>query len=245
MDNKNGVCIAIGNFDGIHKGHDILIKKMIQIGHERNLNTVILTFKYSDSSMRKSANNMKYLMSFDNKIKMLEKYQCTAVEVLELNSQISKYSPTQFIEEILINKYNAKHIVVGYNFRFGYKAGGNVETLRELSKELGYNITVIDKVISQYGEGINSTSIRELIKEGNISKANELLSDNFRFFENDVKFVDSTTCEINNSEVLVPCDGTYCVNVAGEQANMTISNSLENSILKFDKNIKKADIIFK
>ncbi|HBD65090.1 MAG TPA: hypothetical protein DC038_11740, partial [Clostridiales bacterium] len=140
MNNVKGACVAIGNFDGIHIGHDALIRRMIELSYETNQNSIIITFRFVKKDLRKSSSNIKYINSRDIKLELLKSYSVTDVVEIELDEVVSKYSPEQFIREILIERYNAKNIVVGYNFTFGHKASGNINTLREFQDKYQYRV---------------------------------------------------------------------------------------------------------
>ncbi|HBB29998.1 MAG TPA: hypothetical protein DC000_12285 [Clostridiales bacterium] len=239
----NNACIAIGNFDGIHKGHDVLIREMIEISKFNNLNSMILTFKYSDKSMRKSSTNMKYITSFKNKISILKSYNPTNICYIDLDSEISKYSPEKFIKDILIDKYDMKHVVVGYNFRFGHYAFGNTDTLKKYSSECNYDVSILPKIQSKNGLDISSTIIRNYLKDGKIKEANELLTKNYTIFSNDVKFTSNNNCIVSeNSEILTPCDGEYKVLVGDKKCTVCISTVDNNRVLTFDSDIKTVSL---
>ena len=236
--NFKNSCIAIGNFDGIHKGHDILINEMIEISKFNNLNSVILTFKYSDKSMRKNSANTKYITSFDNKISILKSYNPTNICYIDLDSEISKYSPEKFIKNILIDRYDMKHVVVGYNFRFGHYALGNTDTLKKYSSVYNYNVSILSRIQSKKGLDISSTIIRNYIKEGKIKEANNLLTKNYTIFSNDVKSSSNNSCIVyENSEIITPCDGKYGVLVGGKRCTVDVSTVDNNRILTFDSDI--------
>ena len=136
MNDINGSCIAIGNFDGLHVGHDVLIRRMIELSRETAQKSIIITFKYIRNDLKKSSMNIKYINSPDMKLAILKSYRADKVVEIELNEEVSKYSPEKFIK-LLADDYNAKNIVVGYNFTFGHKAGGNIHTLIEFQEKYG------------------------------------------------------------------------------------------------------------
>lgn len=243
MANFKNSCIAIGNFDGVHKGHDVLINEMIEISKFNNLNSMILTFKYSDKSMKKSSSNMKYITSFDNKISILKSYNPTNICYIDLDSDISKYSPEKFIKDILIDRYDMKHVVVGYNFRFGHYAFGNTDTLKKYSSVYNYDVSILSRIQSKNGLDISSTIIRNYIKEGKIKEANELLTKNYTIFNNDVHFTSNNSCIVyENSEIITPCDGKYGVLVGDKRCTVDISTIDNNRILNFDSDINAASL---
>jgi len=239
-------CVAIGNFDGIHIGHDTLIKKMITLSREKKQNSIIITFKYVKKDLRKSAYNLKYINSFNTRMLMLKSYDVTDIVEIELDDNISKYSPEQFIKNILIEKFNAKNIVVGYNFTFGYKAMGNINTLKEFENKYGYEVEEIPPVKFN-GIAVSSTLVRNLLHEGKIHDANSLLIRKYTISIKDIDidynknlgFVD------NKSSIIIPLDGRYKVTIGNDEVDLTICTNKDGSIFTFNKKIKKnKDIVF-
>lgn len=246
MKNKNGSCIAIGNFDGIHIGHDVLIRRMIELSHETNQDSIIITFKFVKTDLRKSNYNIKYINSRNIKLELLKSYSVTEVVEIELDDVVSKYSPEQFIQEMLIEKYNAKNIVVGYNFTFGHKASGNINTLREFQSKYDYKVEEIYPV-KYNGIVVSSTLVRNLLNEGKIREANNLLINNYTMFSEEINidFNKNTAFVNNNSSIIVPADGRYKVKLGTKEMILTIVTNKNGSVLTFDQKISESnDIIF-
>ena len=245
MTKFNNTCIAIGNFDGIHKGHDVLIKEMIEISKYNNLNSIILTFKYSDTSMRKSSSKIKYITTFENKVSILRSYNPTDICYIDLDSDISKYSPEKFIKDILIDKYDMKHVVVGYNFRFGHYAFGNTDTLKKFSSIYNYDVSILPRIKTKNNLDISSTIIRNYIKDGKIKEANTLLTKNFTLFNNNINVITNNSCIVyENSEIITPCDGKYSVLIGGKRCTANVSTIDNNKVFTFDNDINDENIIF-
>lgn len=246
MKKNNASCIAIGNFDGIHIGHDTLIRRMIELSHETNQDSIIITFKYIKKDLKKSTFNIKYINSQYSKLNILKSYNVTDVVEIELDDAVAKYSPEKFIKEILIDKYNAKNIVVGYNFSFGYKASGNINTLKEFEEKYGYYVEEIYPV-KYNGVAVSSTLVRSLLKDGKIHDANNLLIDNYTMFYEEI-YIDynkNTGFVDNKSSIIVPADGRYSVMVGDEKVTLTIITNKTGSVLTFDKIIEKnKNIVF-
>lgn len=239
-------CVAIGNFDGIHIGHDKLITRMIELSQEKKQNSIIITFRYVKKDLNKSTSNLKYINSFDTKLLMLKFYDVTDIVEIELDEHISKYSPEQFIKNILIERFNAKNIVVGYNFTFGYKAMGNINTLREFEDKYGYKVEEIYPVKFN-GVAVSSTLVRNLLLEGKIHDANNLLINNYTIcckdididYNKNIGFVD------NKSSIIIPLDGRYKVNIGHDEIYLSICTNKDGNIFTFNKKIEKnKDIIF-
>ncbi|HAS91166.1 MAG TPA: FAD synthetase family protein [Sedimentibacter sp.] len=240
-----GSCIAIGNFDGIHVGHDVLIRRMIDLSKERNLKSIIITFKYVRNDLKKSSMNLKYINSPETKLEILKSYNVDEVIEIELNEIISKYSPEQFIK-LLVDDYNAKNIVVGYNFTFGHKASGNINTLKEFQDKYGYRVEEIPPV-KYNGIAVSSSLVRTLLNEGKINEANTLLLNKYTIYNDELNinynknigFVD------NKSSILVPPDGKYIVKLGSKEYILNIVSNKSGAALIFDKEVEEnKDIVF-
>ena len=240
-----GSCIAIGNFDGIHVGHDVLIRRMIDLSKERNLKSIIITFKYVRNDLKKSSMNLKYINSPETKLEILKSYNVDEVIEIELNEIISKYSPEQFIK-LLVDDYNAKNIVVGYNFTFGHKASGNINTLKEFQDKYGYRVEEIPPV-KYNGIAVSSSLVRTLLNEGKINEANTLLLNKYTIYNDELNinynknigFVD------NKSSILVPPDGKYIVKLGSKEFILNIVSNKSGAALIFDKEVEEnKDIVF-
>ncbi|MBU3142075.1 bifunctional riboflavin kinase/FAD synthetase [Clostridium sp. CF012] len=165
--------IALGSFDGLHLGHMHLINKAVELSKENNAKSMICTFKNHPLSVINKEICPKLIMDNDTKIELLENTGIDIVNLVHFDKEFMKITPEEFIKN-MVKFYNAKGIVVGFNYRFGYKNLGDVEMLQKYSSILGYKLYVCE-AISVNNEVVSSSSIRHLIAEGDIIKANELL----------------------------------------------------------------------
>ncbi len=243
---REKTCIALGNFDGIHIGHDILIKRLLEIGKLQNLRSIIVTFKYLDKNMKKSINNLKYITNYDSKLKILKQYKADEVETIVLDEVVSKYSPEKFISDILVKKYNVNMIVIGYNFRFGFKAEGNIDTLKKYKYKYKYNVEEIKPVCIE-GLPVSSSLIRELIEKGKIKRVNELLVNNYFVDYNDIIFRNNDKIGIisDNKGIITPREGFYEVEIGVEKHKIQVKKENTQTVIKFDNTdiIKKTQNI--
>jgi riboflavin kinase/FMN adenylyltransferase len=167
-------CISIGNFDGMHKGHIELVKETVRIAKENNLVPTVLTFDQMPEEYFK-ANDFFRLMEMSDKYKVFEILGVEQVLVIPFDKSFSEINENIFIKEILIEKLSLKYLIVGKDFKFGYKRMGNIELLQKYSELGGYNLLSLD-LVKISSDKISSRDIRILIKNGKIKEANQLLA---------------------------------------------------------------------
>jgi riboflavin kinase/FMN adenylyltransferase len=167
-------CISIGNFDGMHKGHIELVKETVRIAKDNNLVPTVLTFDQMPEEYFK-ANDFFRLMEMSDKYKVFEKLGVEQVLVIPFDKSFSEINENIFIKEILIEKLSLKYLIVGKDFKFGYKRMGNIELLQKYSELGGYNLLSLD-LVKISSDKISSRDIRILIKNGKIKEANQLLA---------------------------------------------------------------------
>ncbi|WP_315067442.1 bifunctional riboflavin kinase/FAD synthetase [uncultured Clostridium sp.] len=170
--------IALGSFDGLHVGHLSLIYKVVEVAKKNSGKSMVFTFKNHPRTFINKENAPKLLMSNERKIELLENNKVDIVCFKEFNDEFMQIAPKEFIE-YLIFTYNAKGFVVGFNFKFGYKNLGDVELLRELQNEYGYELCVMEPCTYK-NEVISSTRIRKALESGEVSDAYEMLSIPYR-----------------------------------------------------------------
>ena len=167
-------CISIGNFDGMHMGHIELVKETVRIAKENNLVPTVLTFDQMPEEYFK-ANDFFRLMEMSDKYKVFEKLGVEQVLVIPFDKSFSEINENIFIKEILIEKLSLKYLIVGKDFKFGYKRMGNIELLQKYSELGGYSLLSLD-LVKISSDKISSRDIRILIKNGKIKEANQLLA---------------------------------------------------------------------
>jgi len=166
--------IALGSFDGLHIGHLSLIYKVVEIAKNNDGKSMVFTFKNHPKTLINKEDVPKLLMDNNRKVEILRIHKVDIVCFQEFNIEFMKMTPKEFVE-FLVFKYKIKGFIVGFNYKFGYKNLGNVELLRKLQNEYGYELYVMepctynDKVIS-------STRIRKSLEDGEVLDACRMLS---------------------------------------------------------------------
>ncbi len=164
--------LALGNFDGIHKGHRFLINKVKGISSTNNISSGILLFNNHTLDSLHPETRVAKLTDLNDKLGLISKIGIDFVFIIDFDS-ISNFSPVEFIT-FLESKFNCRGIVIGSDYKFGKGAKGNVLTLEKLAKEKEILVEIIDDVTDN-SVYVKSTVIREKIRSGNIAEANKLL----------------------------------------------------------------------
>ena len=174
---KSGTAIALGYFDGLHKGHRNVIS-LAAAEKENGLTPVCFTFSKSPKSVLIGTQS-NALMTNEDKIKTLERlgiertYQADFEKIMNMPAK-------DFAQEILIDTLKAEKLFCGFNYRYGKNGEGSAETLKSFCESKGITLTVVPATESE-GEVVSSTLIRKLIADGNIKRANELMCSRFGF----------------------------------------------------------------
>ena len=172
---RKKTCIALGFFGGIHLGHIKVINEMLKYAKENSLASCLLTFKSAPKYVLKKTSDKaeKYILQESEKIRILENLGVENLYIIDFES-ILNLSADDFIEKVLIDKFNAKHIFCGFNYHFGKGGKSTAEDLSEKCKKYGVKVTIIapEKLNK---ETVSSSLIKKLLATGKIEKVNSLL----------------------------------------------------------------------
>ena len=242
---------TIGSFDGIHLGHQELIKETVKISIRKKLKSAVITF---DPHPLTITNKTKHLniSTISDKFNVIEKFNIDFLIIIKFDEIFSKISKSDFVNKYLLN-INVKDVVVGSDFKFGYKGEGKAFEISTLSNNL--ITTKIIKIIKVDNEKIGSSKIIKLLNEGNIEQVNNLLGYNYSFSGYVIKgkqigrTIGFPTANINNDDVKKMLKtGVYGVNVyyndnvylgmmnIGHNPTCNFTNDLSIEINLFDVN---------
>ena len=214
---KNSI-ILIGNFDGLHSGHQKLFKQAEKFKKKLNLKLGVITFDpIPKMFFDKKIKNYR-LSNFDQKVSYFEKFNVDFLINKNFNKTFSKITYKKFIENILYKSLKIKYIFVSNNFRFGYKREGNVKLLKKFQKKYQYKL-INPKPLIIKNKVISSTLIRKLLQNGELSSANKILKRNWSI-EGTVekgrmmgKKIGFPTCNIDIKNYVLAKTGVYAVKV--------------------------------
>tara|TARA_A100001388_G_scaffold76279_1_gene54291 strand:- start:6376 stop:7263 length:888 start_codon:yes stop_codon:yes gene_type:complete len=259
---KKSKVVLIGNFDGIHLGHQKLISKAKKIAEQKKQKLVLITF---NPHPREIINNieMDLILPYKEKKLLLKNYGIDKIDEIKFTNKLSKLSAEEFAKEYIYKAHNPSDIVIGKNFKFGHKARGDAKLLKDsLSKKVKVHSIDIKRLDSLV---ISSSEIKKLISKGNIDKVNKLLGRNYHISgkvihgEKRGRLIGFPTTNLSTEWNFLPKKGVYVSKVViSDKSYQSITNigvrptfnanslQIESHIFDFNKNVygKKIKIYF-
>lgn len=173
-ENFGPTVVSIGNFDGVHRAHQSVLREVVSRARQIGGHAMAMTFDPHPTRILRPDQNLKLISPASIKLNLLEQAGIDGVLLLPFTRDLSVMTPREFVEEILVNKLHAKEVHEGYNFHFGHKASGNAQVLAELGREFGFEVVTYPEMTLRK-EKVSSSEVRRLISDGNVSKARHLL----------------------------------------------------------------------
>ena len=199
--------VAVGIFDGVHQGHQKILAEAAKYGP-----VTALTFHPHPTSVFAPERTPPFLVSLQDRIELLEAHGVSEVVVIEFTQEFAAKSPDEFINQVLLESLQAGHVTVGENFTFGHKAAGNAEYLKQSEK---FGVSAVP-LAEDRGSAISSSRIRSLVIDGDVERANELLTRPFYLRgpvvhgEKRGREIGYPTANIGIAEhATIPADGIY------------------------------------
>ena len=220
---------AIGNFDGVHLGHEKVLEEAKKLSREKKLPISVLTFEPHPREFFSNEKNNFLLQTNTQKVETLRKHGIDNLINLQFDKNLSELQPEEFIERILYKNLSLKHVFVGKDFKFGKNRKGDIYALKNIGSK--YNISVSSISLKTLNTvSISSSKIRELLKSGNIIEANKLLGRPYKIsglvIEGDKRgrSINFPTANIKLKNLIMPAFGVYSISVKG------IENKIYNGI---------------
>ncbi|MGW2376393.1 MULTISPECIES: bifunctional riboflavin kinase/FAD synthetase [Kitasatospora] len=170
--------VTIGSFDGVHRGHQLIIGRAVERARELGLPTVVVTFDPHPREVIRPGSHPPLLAPHPRRAELIAELGVDAVLVLPFTTEFSKESPETFVQQVLVDALHARVVIEGPNFRFGHKAAGDVALLTELGRADDFQVEVVDlQVCGTAGDGepFSSSLTRRLVESGDMTGANEVL----------------------------------------------------------------------
>jgi len=258
-------CLTVGTFDGVHIGHKKILKKLISTAKQNGWRSVLLTFyPHPRKVIFPDDHGLKMLNTLSEKLALLESIGIDDVIIQPFSKEFSRYEPIEYVRDVLKAKLAMRHIVIGYDHRFGKNREGGIEQLRELAPLYDFDITEIS-ALDVDEVNVSSTKIRKALENGETDIASTYLDYSYHFTgvvvagESRGKELGFPTAnlEIEDDTKLIPRNGVYAVRVEldGNQIHgvMNIGHkptfsenepkSIEVHLFEFDKDIYGKELI--
>ncbi len=253
--------VTIGNFDGVHKGHQSIFIKLKERAQDLKGSSIVITFEPHPIKVMSPEKLKPLITVLEQKKELVISQGIDILLLIKFTLDFSGISARDFVKDILVDKIGIREIVVGYDYAFGHNREGDIQLLREMGKEFDFTVQQVEPVYA--GKTlVSSTSIRNLILEGKISEANRLLGRNYQLMGEVVEgrkrgkpLLGYSTANLYLPEGLIPREGVYIVTVELEGKlyqgltnigyNPTFKNktlSIETHILDFSANIVRRNI---
>lgn len=162
--------VAIGFFDGVHRGHQSLISRAVRAAHSRGLRSVVVTFDRHPLEVVNPGARPPLLMTLDQRLRALAALDIDLVVALPFDDSLRHLPPTDFVDHVLAGPLQARHVVVGANFRFGHKAAGDVTTLADLGPAFDFTSEAVT-LLEMDDVVVSSTEIRAAVERGDVAQA--------------------------------------------------------------------------
>lgn len=260
----NSPVVTLGIFDGVHRGHRMLIDHLVKKAGESNGESVVITlFPHPRLVLEKDHANLTFLTTLEEKKELLEKTGIDHLIILDFSNEFSRIPACDFVRDTLVRRIGTKHLIVGYDHHFGRSGEGDFETIKQCSGLMDFKVEQLHE-LETAGGSISSTSIREALLSGRLDDANRLLGYNYLMTGRVVegrkigRSIGFPTANIRTeAHKLIPANGVYAVEVSADKGrfagmlsigtNPTITSSqvlrsIEVNILNFDRDIYGMDI---
>lgn len=239
--------VTIGTFDGVHIGHQKIVKRIVEVAKKKDLQALVLTFFPHPRMVVQNDSTIKLINTIDEKAKQLESMGVNHLVIKKFTKSFSRLSALEYVRDVLVNKLKVKHIIVGYDHHFGRNRTANIEDLKEYGDFYGFKVTeIMPQEVDDVA--ISSTKIRNALFKGDVKTANKFLGYNFSLTGKVEKgrgigsTIDFPTANIiiEESYKLIPHSGVYLVkaiikgvNVFGMMNignNPTVSDDIKTNI---------------
>jgi riboflavin kinase/FMN adenylyltransferase len=245
--------VTVGTFDGVHRGHQMVLSHLIEQARALDLPSAVVTFDKHPLQVVGSEPAPLVLTTAQEKAHILGGYDVDLIHVLEFTKELSEYPPERFVREILIGQFGMKHLVIGHDHGFGKGRSGDVNTLRDIAGRIGFGIEVVPP-FDMDGAPVSSTRIRGLVAEGRTQEAADALGRPYqirgRVERGDGRGRDlgmpTANLALDDPHKLLPLEGIYAITVSGLGGVMHLGPrptfagarpSIEVHLFDFDRDI--------
>ncbi len=212
--------VAIGNFDGVHIGHQAVLNQLKQQAEQLHLSPWLIIFEPQPKEYFSHASTMPRLTSLREKIHLLNQSGITHIACIKFNNKLANLSATEFVQKILVNYLNVANVIVGEDFHFGKNRSGNIQVLRQLGEQFHFQVGMIQPIKDDLHR-VSSTRIRQALIDHDLSLANRLIGRPYticgKVIQGDKRGrqLGFPTANIRLGKRVLPLSGVYAVRVRG------------------------------
>ena len=215
---KRRSVVTIGAYDGVHRGHQAVIEQVRQQAEILDARSVVVTFDRHPASIVRPESAPLLLTDIDQKLELLASTGLDATCIVKFDENSSREAPNDFVKRVLVDGLSAKRVIIGEDFHFGYKRGGNVALLRELGPKFDFDVAPIELISRGDGvdEPVSSTAIRRALAGGQVELATQLLGHHFEVRgvvvhgDERGRAIGFPTANIEvPNQICIPADGVY------------------------------------
>ena len=213
----SGSIVTMGTYDGLHRGHQEIVKQVVVHAHSKNVQSVLITYDpHPRHVLDSKSDKLSLLMNLDSKISILTEFQVDTVLVIPFTEEFSQMTADSFLEDIVIQYFTPTRLIVGYDHHFGFQRKGNPEFIQSFCSKRNIDVDIV-KPFSDEGVIISSSHIRELIQSGYIRRANFELGWIYGFYAKvihgsgrgkELTFPTANLIPVENNQLL-PKNGVY------------------------------------
>ncbi len=213
--------VTIGNFDGVHAGHQHLFRELAEASRERGARPTVLTFDPHPACVVAPERAPRLLTTIEERCELMGQQGIEQVLILPFTMEVARLTPEEFVERVVVKALGAKLVLVGENFRFGHKQAGNTRMLDELGKRYGYETRIVDAVKCR-GRVVSSSEVRRSIETGNVALACRLLNRPYAVSGDVVKGrgvgakQTVPTLNLRTDAAILPGNGVYITRTSGD-----------------------------
>lgn len=229
------IVLTIGNFDGLHIGHQKILKKVIERARAKDGTSAVLTFEPHPAKVLHPSQGLRIITPFREKARLIDALGIDLLLCLTFDRKIADMEAEDFIRDVIVERIGATEVIIGHNYRFGRKKKGTIELLRRRERRYGFRTIVIrSKILS--GTIVSSSRIRDLISHGKVQEASHLLGRPYMIEGRVIKgkgrgarLLNIPTANLETDYELIPAKGVYVVKVG-------IDNSIYGGVMNIGEN---------
>lgn len=250
---ENGSCVTIGNFDGVHIGHQRLLSRVRDRAASLDVPSVVITFRPHPQRFFTGRKTPPFITLYEQRMELISHLGVSWLLCLEFNQKLAGMSPEEFVQTILVDGLKVRELIIGYDYAFGKGRKGNYQVLSELGRQWNFSVEQLEPVMIDQAI-VSSTRIRDMVEAGDVWNARPLLGRFYRVVGTVVhgqnrggRLLGFPTANVNLVDELFPKTGVYCCwaeldgRVYEAVANIGYNPTFGNDVLSVEVHVLNLD----